>query len=367
MAKAEPKPVENPEPEPLAKAQQPKPAVKPPGPKAAEPGKDDEEDTEATGPSGRRVRAAAAGRPREIPRRLVPDFNALPVEPAPSVFGLGNPMPEPWQGAPDSAEEHGVAVWMKKWLPLLAALLVAGGILWLALQRTKPGAGSTTPTQTVETPPRPLGLYVDTAGPVWRVLWNPSATALHQARSVQLFVREGDDQNRIDLSARDLASGSYQYKPVGNDVTFRLEVVDRAGLVSAESFRLMRLTQPPAAVPPAVAPAPEPPPVQSNAEKAPAKKDARNAQPRAIYRAPPVVAAGIRPRIKGTIAIDVRVRIDSRGHVISAAPVKRQRNGLEEYLAGRAVQAARLWRFEPARENGKAVPGSQTLHFVFEK
>jgi outer membrane biosynthesis protein TonB len=90
-------------------------------------------------------------------------------------------------------------------------------------------------------------------------------------------------------------------------------------------------------------------------------------QPKAIYRAPPVIAAGIRPRIKGTIAIDVRVHIDARGRVVSAAPVTRQHSGLDQYLAGRAVRAARLWRFEPARESGKAVEGTQILHFVFDK
>ena len=90
-------------------------------------------------------------------------------------------------------------------------------------------------------------------------------------------------------------------------------------------------------------------------------------QPKAIYKAPPVVAAGIRSRIRNTIAIDIRVHIDPHGRVVSAAPVTKQHSGLNQYLAGRAVQAARLWRFEPARENGKAVAGTSTLHFVFEK
>ena len=80
-----------------------------------------------------------------------------------------------------------------------------------------------------------------------------------------------------------------------------------------------------------------------------------------------MIAAGIRPRIKGTIPIDVRVQIDARGRVVSATPVTKQHSGLNEYLASRAVQAARLWRFEPARENGKAVAGTQIIHFVFEK
>jgi outer membrane biosynthesis protein TonB len=94
---------------------------------------------------------------------------------------------------------------------------------------------------------------------------------------------------------------------------------------------------------------------------------ARITQPKPIYKAPPVIAAGIRSRIKSTIAIDVRVQIDARGRVVSAAPVTSQHTGLDKYLAGRAVQAAKLWRFEPARENGKAVAGTQILHFVFDK
>jgi TonB family protein len=61
------------------------------------------------------------------------------------------------------------------------------------------------------------------------------------------------------------------------------------------------------------------------------------------------------------------VQIDVRGRVVSAAPVKKPHGGLDAYLASTAVQAARQWRFEPARENGRAVPGSQTIHFVFER
>jgi TonB family protein len=90
-------------------------------------------------------------------------------------------------------------------------------------------------------------------------------------------------------------------------------------------------------------------------------------QAKPVYRAPPVVAAGIRPRIKGSVPIDVRVRIDERGHVISATPITKLSDTIDKYLGERAVQAARQWRFEPARENGKPVQGTQTIHFVFTK
>jgi protein TonB len=132
-------------------------------------------------------------------------------------------------------------------------------------------------------------------------------------------------------------------------------VTDKAGRVSAESFRVMQAQSAPVAAAPPIAPPPAP------------GATARITQPKAIYKAPPVIAAGIRPRIKGTIPIDVRVQIDARGHVVSATTVTKPHAGLNEYLAARAVQAARLWRFEPARENGKAVAATQILHFVFEK
>src|SRR5581483_1775662 len=179
---------------------------------------------------------------------------------------------------------------------------------------------------------RPLGLYVDASGPTWRVSWNPAATALRGARAVALFVRDGEDQTRIDLTPQDLSSGTYSYQPRGQDVTFRLEVNDSAGRLSAESFRTMK----------AAPAAPAPPP-------APA---APISPPKAIHKVPPVVPASIRPRIKGAIPIDVRVHVDTKGRVIAAAPVTKPHAGLQAYLAERAVYAAKAWRFEPARQNG---------------
>jgi hypothetical protein len=357
---------------------------------------DQQEDTGITSRNGK------APAPRETPRRLIPDFEPVPVEPAPSLFGLAgrptrpdagqtnpsqinpgqiNPDHAYWQPPEDPAEEPGFGERLKKWLPLVAALLLVGATGWYLLQSGRLATFISGSAQTAGTT-RPIGLYVDTVSPIWRVFWNPNATALHDARSVQLFVREGDDQNRIELSARDLASGSYQYQPVGNDVTFRLEVVDHAGQVSAESFRLMR-TAPAAAIPPAGIPPVEVPPLgvpattETTAPSTPAlsgvtpeaqdEAASRIVPPKAIYRAPPVVASGVRPRIDGVVGIDVRVQIDARGHVVSAKSVTKQTTGLQQYLAGRAVAAARLWRFEPARDHGKAVATTETIHFVFEK
>jgi len=323
--------------------------------------------------------------PRDRLRHLIPAFTPSPVEPEvahPSpVVGLVGPdfMAPPTQSTPlqndpgprllpfepaQGFEAAATGTSSKKWLPLLAALLLVGGALWFVLQPARRDSlnaaisnttSSEAPAAATE-PARPLGLYVDSAGPFWRVTWNPNATALHDARRVQMFVREGDDQNRIDLSPRDLSSGSYQSRATGNDVTFRLEVADSSGRVSAESFRFTRTTNP-APVPP---PPPKPaPPAEAN--------NGPTAEPRVIHRAPPTVAAGIRPRIKDKIPIDVRVRVDTKGKVMAATAITKTHSGLEAYLATRAVSAARLWRYEPARQNGKPVQADQTIHFVFEK
>lgn len=306
--------------------------------------------------------AVPANKPApERPRRLVPDFAPSSIEPSPSVLGLSGPAD--FTGTDDLTGRNDSGGQFRRWLPLFAALALVGGVLWFFLRS---GGGtiltSSTPPPATEIT-RPLGLYVDpTGGQMWRVSWNPNATALHNARNVQLFVHEnnqpnaddlpGDGQNRT-LSARDLASGSYEYLPAGNDVTFRLEVTDQSGRVSAESFRVVRSANAPAPIPPA--------------KPAAAPETGHIVQPKAVYRAPAVVAAGVRSRIKGAIPIDIRVQIDTHGHVVSATPVTRQHSGMDEYLAARAVQAAKQWRFEPARENGKPAPGVQILHFVFEK
>lgn len=295
----------------------------------------------------------------ERPRRLVPDFVPAPVEP-PRREPLPGPRLEERYAHLLEPEAPTPGERLKKWVPLIAALLLVGGLLWFMLQPSRRGSSSVPPPQASAEPGRPLGLAVEPMGAMWQLSWNPSATALQEARSVQLFVREGDDQNRYDLAQKDLATGTYQYKPAGNDVTFRLEVTDRSGHVSAESFRLSR------AAAPAANPL-TPPAAKQPAPPAPQTSGGRLTLPKAIHKAPPVVAAGIRPRIKGMIPIDVRVQIDSRGRVTSASPVTKQRSGLEAYLATCAVKAARLWRFEPARENGQPVSGTSTIHFVFEK
>jgi len=276
-------------------------------------------------------------------RRLVPDFAPAgePVRPALEFFKEDRPV----QSTEDF--DKGPGFLQKRWPAIAAVALVAGGITVFLQQNAshrEPAAPAPLEETSAETTAtRPLGLHVEPAGQYWRIAWNPSATALKNSRSVQLFVHgEGDDQNRIDLTPKDLESGTYRYPANGSDVTFRLEVTDAGGHVSAESFRLMKVTE--AAPPPAVN-----------------KEAAKPAGPVVLERVPPVVPVSIRPRIKGAIGVEVKVRVDEEGRVVSATPVGKAHSGVETFLTERAVEAAKQWRYK------RGAPGTEIIRFTFKK
>jgi TonB family protein len=282
-------------------------------------------------------------------RRLVPDFDQAtePVRPAREFFLQSRPAPEEPDESDVSPAARATKLLARLW-PFLAALTLMGAAVWLLPKVfSKQAVAPATPSAAGIA--RPLGLYVDPATPNWRISWNRDASVLQGAPVVRLFIHDGDEQNGVDLTRVELDSGMYQYQPHGNDVTFRMEATAADGRVSAESFRLMKS-------PVAVAALPGVPQVST-----------KTTPPQATRRVAPVVAASLRPRIRGKVLIDIRVQIDNRGRVTSAVPVSRPRKGLETDLAGSAIRAARAWHFEPATRDGKAVSGTQTLHFVFER
>ncbi len=270
--------------------------------------------------------------------RLVPDFVPAgePGRPAREFFMDSRPMPSLLTPTEDLNSSRG---FLRRRLPILVAILVVGAGAAMFIQQAGRHEGAPAPAaETIAI--RPLGLYVNPSAQTWRISWNPSATALQNARGVQLFVHDGDEPSRIELSAADLKSGTYQYQAKAQDVMFRMEVTEANGHVSAESFRLIK-----------------------SAEKVPSTSPAPPAAAKliAIKQVAPVVPASIRPRIKGTIPVDVRVRIDAKGRVVSGTPTKRPHSGIESFLAERAVAAAKQWRFEAGNE------GSEIIHFTFRK
>lgn len=63
--------------------------------------------------------------------------------------------------------------------------------------------------------------------------------------------------------------------------------------------------------------------------------------------------------------VEVMVGIDAKGSVTSAS--SRTYTGAAEHLARLAVEAARSWKFQPARRNGQAISSELVIRFTFDK
>ncbi len=131
----------------------------------------------------------------------------------------------------------------RRWLKaatafLLVVLVGASGVALLQgrLQLPWSGAGED---------PYALGLRVESYGENLRVTWERSSGAIQLAEQGLLTITDGDRLQVIELDRRQLLAGSVVYRPIGDQVSFRLELtwdkhslVERAGWVaSPQAFR----------------------------------------------------------------------------------------------------------------------------------
>jgi TonB family protein len=84
----------------------------------------------------------------------------------------------------------------------------------------------------------------------------------------------------------------------------------------------------------------------------------------AIRAERPVVPPEVKSAITSDNVVNVRVVVDESGKV-TAATVVSTSGRMASSLTPYAVQAARAWRFKPARQNGKAVRSDKVLQFLF--
>jgi hypothetical protein len=108
----------------------------------------------------------------------------------------------------------------------LAVALTVG--LSVGLLRYAPG-----PTPAV--PPRSLALSVAAAGDSLRLSWDHQAIS-HAGIGV-LWIKDGQEEQRFELDAKQLSEGSVAYWPTDRDVTFRLELASGGGTKFTESVR----------------------------------------------------------------------------------------------------------------------------------
>jgi TonB family protein len=207
-----------------------------------------------------------------------------------------------------------------------------------------------------------------------------------------LTIQDGSYQHRFPLTSSELLSDTVSYAPETEAVEFRLEVYrDRYRHTDDRIVVFADTSQSPAAhaalggIPDRVAVdvdvakqnqrnkvnRPRAGPFRP-AER-PAASVSRLTPPPAltyeavvpVRKAIPAVPRNLRALISERISVAVKVVVDAAGEVISAKPVNASGSGTK-LLNDCAVQAAMLWRFEPARRDGQPVGSEAVVTFNFE-
>jgi TonB family protein len=258
-----------------------------------------------------------------------------------------------------------------QWEIIAAGLMIAAALALLWWQyRGASGEDEGTTAQSAPSHVASLGLAVSPGEGGWRITWDPNSPAARSSVRGILNITEDSSHERIALNPSQIQNGATTYRPIGDDIAFRLDFIARDNSLATETYRVIvkpreeeasapRPAREPV-VPPKVSPKAAPKPEPDTEEKG------QFVDSEVVDRVAPDVPDGIRPRISEPLPIDVRVSIDTKGRVTKAIAVQHA-DGLVDYLGKRAVAAARQWTFTPAKRGGKPVESTRTIHFVFEQ
>jgi eukaryotic-like serine/threonine-protein kinase len=119
---------------------------------------------------------------------------------------------------------------------------------------------------------------------------------------------------------------------------------------------------------PAAAPAKSSPPVPPQPAPAASSASARTASAglvpgKVLEQVLPNAARSARATIRGTVRVSVKVHTNASGQITEAAIDSR---GPSQFFADRSLQAAKLWKFAPAQQNGHNVPTDWLIHFEID-
>jgi outer membrane biosynthesis protein TonB len=82
-----------------------------------------------------------------------------------------------------------------------------------------------------------------------------------------------------------------------------------------------------------------------------------------IVQVTPTIPASVRNSFRGEVPVDLRVSVDKEGNVFRSEVLPGR---ADNRLLNLAADAAKRWRFMPARIDAKPVPSTVVLHFTFK-
>jgi TonB family protein len=137
-------------------------------------------------------------------------------------------------------------------------------------------------------------------------------------------------------------------------------------LTGRNSTVLAQIPLPKPAAPPEPAPV-APAPVERPASSQPAppqRPPSVVVPPKPLQQVRPELPPNVRGMLSQEVQVEIKVTVDANGRVTRAEPVA-SKGAIAEYLGKAAATAALVWKFEPARIDGKPAPGELILQFRF--
>jgi len=228
-----------------------------------------------------------------------------------------------------------------------------------------------------------LGLRIQVQGNDFLITWDRDAPALRAVTKGVLRIQDGSEHRSTELQPAELANGSIIYRPHSDDVDFLLTVYAADGAVTRESVRAVDGTSgakrdqaadvEKAAAAPQAVPVRRPEALRTEPRRSavqargrePVGKTARASDyvaPQPLRVVMPDVARLAAESLPSTGKIDVEVTVDEHGHV-RAARIPEHAPSVSSAAARAAIAAAKQWRFEPAKLQGKPVASKH--HIIF--
>jgi TonB family protein len=122
-----------------------------------------------------------------------------------------------------------------------SVVLFVGLFVYPGVLRTS----SPKPTVAAHQDSSPLQLRVERAAGELMLTWNPDSDAIRNASKAVLAITDGDQHQNVDMDLALLASGKVMYSPSGTDISFKMEVLDKAQKkTTSESVRMLRNPSP---------------------------------------------------------------------------------------------------------------------------
>jgi hypothetical protein len=270
-----------------------------------------------------------------------------------------------------------------------------------------------------------LGFRAERQNRDLRLIWNRDSAVIRNATSGELSILDTGGTRKILLKPAHIRTGTILYAPTADQVQLQLTIVSPQATASESLMVLLpqkgtprvqpvarpvdtapkaksqpSLTQAPepareppapnhktepvvpgtsqAAVPlpPRAAPEPSSPLPQTTVtqDPVPASPERPPAQPAPPVYYPAVIASSVTPAYPPALksmdiptkVVRIKVSIDDSGRVVAVGPAPDQ-DGVPQAMITASLDAARLWKFSPARKNTQPIPSEMILRFEFKR